>query len=63
MMESNNKKMMRICNFELAAELPNDQEFIDLSIDACSIIYASPLILEFFTCSASPSSKNPPKTA
>lgn len=48
---------MRICNFELAAELASDQETIDLSVEACSIIYASPLILEYFTGSASPSSK------
>ena len=48
---------MRVCNFELAVELSNESDTIDLSIDACSIIYASPVVLEFFTGSASPSSK------
>lgn len=57
--QTSTKKTMRICNFELAAELPAESETIELSIDACSIIYASPLILDYFTCSASPSSKDP----
>lgn len=52
------KKTMRICNFELAAELKEGQETVELAIEACSIIYASPLILGYFTGSASPSSKD-----
>lgn len=51
---------MRICNFELAVELQCEptNNLIDLQIEACSIIYASPLILDFFTSSASPSSSS-----
>ena len=45
MVEPSNSKRMRICNFELATEVPEGSESIELAIDACSIIYASPLIL------------------
>lgn len=36
---------LRICNFELAKIL-SDSDMIDLHIDTCSIVYASPLVLE-----------------
>ena len=51
---------MRICNFELAAELYKEEktgesllnqhvsDLIDLEIDACSMVYASPVVLNEF---------------
>ena len=56
---TSNSKRMRICNFELATEVPEGKDSIELAVEACSIIYASPLILMHFTTgSASPSSKD-----
>lgn len=53
--KSHQNKRLRLCNFELAFEIPeNSSNLIDLQVDACSIIYASPLILDYFTSSASP---------
>jgi hypothetical protein len=57
MIENTKKdKSLRICNFELAAEMPSKEDHLELTVEACSIIYASPLILNYFTSSASPSS-------
>jgi serine/threonine protein kinase len=37
---------IKICNFELAVEVTTDSEnLIELNIDACSVVYSSPLVL------------------
>jgi serine/threonine protein kinase len=45
-LEQNASKSLRVCNFEIAYELQDNCDFINLVIDACSVVYASPLVLE-----------------